>query len=384
MPNILDYIKNHGEKTFSDLMLNSIDIAIINELGYLPLGEQLHLTQPVTLQALKEDFQASGKKVHYSFTVTKQRVELLKAVLAAPRYQGLSLVSYINDIDPQFEKQFAAMVLSLPNINHYQVIFRGTDETLIGWKEDFKMTYASEIPAQRQALAYLIKILEASDCRYTVTGHSKGGNLALYAAANLPEDFQARIDQLFIFDAPGLHNRVLHSQGYQAIRDKVLCLRPKDSIVGSMLKNDLASCFIESKAIGTFQHDVATWEVNGTDWQFASGPSELSQALEETFSQWTQELSKQELKILFDTVFDLFLENDVATLDDFQADILKSAKTIMTAFSQLPADKRQLLNKSALSLLSIFVKSRFEQLNFPNPKQLSEKWRNLLGEREER
>lgn len=379
MPTFLDYAKVYGQKSFTEQVLNSIDLAIFNELGYLPLGQGQALVQPISLQELKEDFLASGQTLTYSFSITKERIALLETVLAAPRYQGIRLASYINDVDPEFEKQFAAMVIELPSINHHQVIFRGTDETFIGWKEDFKMTYLDEIPAQRQALVYLRKILEASPFTYTVTGHSKGGNLALYAASCLSEGLQAKIDQLVLFDAPGLHDRILASPGYQRISGKVLCLRPKDSIVGSVLKNDIPSYFIESKAIGTFQHNIASWEMEGKDWKFASGQSELSRAMEFTFGQWTQELSQKELKTIFDTVFDLFLENDVDTLDELQADVLRSARTIMAAFSQLPADKRQLLSKPAISLLSIFIKSRFQQVNPPSLDHVSDKIKGLFG-----
>lgn len=175
MPTFLDYAKVYGQKSFTEQVLNSIDLTIFNELGYLPLGQGQALVQPISLQELKEDFLASGQTLTYSFSITKERIALLETVLAAPRYQGISLASYINDVDPEFEKQFAAMVIDLPSINHHQVIFRGTDETFIGWKEDFKMTYLDGIPAQRQALVYLRKILEASPFTYTVTGHSKGG-----------------------------------------------------------------------------------------------------------------------------------------------------------------------------------------------------------------
>ncbi len=379
MPTFLDYAKIYGEKSFSELTLNSIDLAIINELGYLPLGQDQSLERPVSLQKLKEDFDASGQSVVYSFSVTKERVALLETVLDAPRYQGLSVRAYINDIDPQFEEQFAAMVMELPAIHHHQVVFRGTDETFIGWKEDFKMTYLDEIPAQRQALDYLQKILQENEETYTLTGHSKGGNLALYAASCLPEHLQARIDHLLLLDAPGLHDHILESPGYKTISPKVLCLRPKDSIVGSMLKHDIPSSFVESKALGTFQHNVSKWEVEGVDWKWASGQSELSRAMEVTFSQWTEELSQEELKTIFDTVFDLFLENDVATLDVLQADVLQSARTIMTAFSQLPAEKRQLLGKSATSLLSIFIKSRLQEVEVLKLDQLSDKLKGILG-----
>ncbi|MGT2928689.1 Mbeg1-like protein [Streptococcus dentasini] len=376
MPTLLDYINNNAQTSFASLPLNGLDLALMNELGYLPLGEGQAQAASIALQDLQEKF--ASDSVAYSFIVNKQRVAIFQAMSKAPRFKDLQLSHYVNSVDAEYEKQFAAMVMELPHISHCQVVFRGTDETLIGWKEDFKMTYMSEIPAQRQAALYLRHILLDGSGPVILTGHSKGGNLALYAAAHLPAALQARIKQIFIFDAPGLHEHVLKSAGYQAIRHKICSIRPKDSIVGSMLNNDITSTFVDSKAIGVFQHNTTTWEIDGHLWKIADGQTALSQALELTFRKWTQELPNQELKIFFDTIFDLFMENDLATLDDLKADVLKSTSLFTSALSQLPVEKRQILTKSTISLLELFMKSRVSQLRLPKIKLLLDPLKTFL------
>ncbi|MFC3931287.1 Mbeg1-like protein [Streptococcus dentapri] len=382
MPTILDYVKENAHKDFGELSLNSVDIAVLNELGYLPLGEGVDLNQPVSFQTLKKIFFAHDQVLAYSFTVRKERVDLLYAVLEAPRYQGLQLLSYVNEIDSEYEKQFAAMVVELPKIAHRQAIFRGTDETFIGWKEDFKMTYMSEIPAQRRAKQFLIESLEQAPYKLVLSGHSKGGNLALYAASQIESSLQNKIDQILILDAPGLHDRILESQGYQLIKDKILAIRPKESIVGVMLSSDVPSLLVDSKELGLFQHNVSAWEITGSHWKLAQGQTALSQTLEVTFRVWTHELSKQELKALFDTVFDLLLDNNITSIDVFQTDVLKSASLLLGALSKLPADKRRVLTKSTTSLLEIFIKSHREQLTLPSFKSLSGQFKNFFDNKE--
>lgn len=368
MTTIIDFVKTFGQVSFEDMPLSTIDMVMINELGYLPLDQWLEDSSKTGSiaqlgQAIIGRYQLQKD---YSFTVNRDRIELLEAMSQAERYQELSFSHYVSILDKDFEKQFAAVVMEIPSLDYAQVIFRGTDETFIGWKEDFKMTYMSEIPAQRQAKSYLTELLaEDRQKKVVVTGHSKGGNLGLFAASQVEASYQEQISYVLLLDAPGLHEAVLDSPGYQAIRLKVCALRPKDSIVGSMLNNTIKGIFVESQVPGLMQHNVMTWEIIGTAWSLVAGPSELSQALEVTFREWTKELGKPALKIYFDTIFDLFLQNDLDSIDEFRQQLLTNIRKILLALGQLPADKRQHLTDSTLKLLSIFVKSSASQVGLP-------------------
>lgn len=360
MATILDYLTQYGQEDFSQRPLGAVDILIINELGYLPFGDHLDLSQPVNLaQARLTIEEEEQTQPNYDFLVTKERVELVDLVTRSARFADLELVAYLNEVSQEFEKQFAALVFRLPSIGHTQLVFRGTDDSLIGWKEDFQLTYMREIPAQRQAKAYLEAFLGQCPDQLVVTGHSKGGNLAVVAASGLAQDLQDKISQVYMLDAPGLHQTVLASPGYARIRERVQVIRPKESIVGVMLEHDLPCLIVDSQGAGISQHNAGNWLIEDGDFLPVAEGTKLSQALEVTFKEWTNALTSQELKMLIDTVFDSLLSQGIESLNDFQ-DFATLSKAL-TALGQVPTDKKSLIQKSISQLWTIFWKQEMEQ-----------------------
>lgn len=363
MANFIDYVKANTEQSFADLPLNEVDIACLNELGYLPLGEWLQQPSLTRDSLCLKDYLDKEALVHFKhdFLVTKERLLLLESLLSSQRFADLSLSCYVNEVSPEFERQFAAMVLSLPSLKHTQVIFRGTDDSLIGWQEDFRMTYMREIPAQRMANRYLADFLKDFDGQAVVSGHSKGGNLAVYASSHLLSSYQEKISAVYMLDAPGLHQSVLSSFGYGNIQSKILAIRPKESIVGIMLRAGVDAKIVDSVSFGINQHNVANWQVDLQLGQFikVSKGTDFSLALEKTFQTWNEELSSQELKIFFDTFFNLFMDNGIDSLNDFlgrNRDIPQKLGHVMTDYFQdLDDDKRRLMRKSLAVLVSHFA-----------------------------
>lgn len=136
------------------------------------------------------------------------------------RYKNLKLFGYVNDIDLEMQKQFAAMVYKI-NLDTYVIAFRGTDDSIIGWKEDFHMTYMEHVPAQQTAVHYVQKVMKAfPKATFILTGHSKGGNLATYASSQVEPALQDRIKQIYSFDAPGLTIRLLKQRDIKALLQK--------------------------------------------------------------------------------------------------------------------------------------------------------------------
>ena len=380
MATINDYLVKHKNDTFEQFPFNEADILCLNELGYFcfeDLDNTLDFSREIRLHDILMPYEAGEKVFNHSFLVTKARVELLKNVASSQRFADLRLSAYVNDVDAEYERQFAAMVFSLPKIDHYQLVFRGTDDTLIGWKEDFKLTYVREIPAHRAAVTYLERYLASHLMPITVSGHSKGGNLALYAVAHVKEKWRSQIKQVYMLDAPGLQEKELENVGYQLIRERVRVIRPEESIVGVMLYNDIEPVVVKSQASGIMQHALTTWQLNPEIGKLIEAEqTELSRNLEKTFKQWTDELSSQELKILFDTLFDTLMSSGITSINDVTIDREFGAKlaTSIASFYSIGTEKKLLLAKSAKLFLEAFVghsklgnlgKDRIS-LNFPD------------------
>lgn len=355
----LDYNKN---RSFKDFAFNEADILCLNELGYFcfeELDTSIDFSKEVNLHEVLMPYVTGEKPFNHSFLVTEERVKLLQKVVASKRFVNLNLSDYVNDVDAEYERQFSAMVFTLPEINHHQLVFRGTDDTMIGWKEDFKLTYVQEIPAHRAAVAYLEAYFEKYAGKVTVSGHSKGGNLALYAVAHVNDLLREQIEKVYMLDAPGLQEKGLESDGYKAIRERVTVIRPEESIVGIMLYNDIEPIVVKSNASGIMQHALTSWQFNEETGELilAERQTDLSQNLEKTFKQWMKELSSQELKILFDILFDTLMSSGIHSINDVTIDREFGAKlaTSIASFYSIGTEKKLLLAKSAKSFLQAFV-----------------------------
>ena len=362
MATINDYLDYNKNRSFKDFAFNEADILCLNELGYFcfeELDASIDFSKDVNLHEVLMPYVTGEKPFNHSFLVTEERVKLLQKVVASKRFVNLNLSDYVNDVDAEYERQFSAMVFTLPEINHHQLVFRGTDDTMIGWKEDFKLTYVQEIPAHRAAVAYLEAYFEKYAGKVTVSGHSKGGNLALYAVANVNDLLREQIEKVYMLDAPGLQEKGLESDGYKAIRERVTVIRPEESIVGIMLYNDIEPIVVKSNASGIMQHAVTSWQFNEETGELilAERQTDLSQNLEKTFKQWMKELSSQELKILFDILFDTLMSSGIHSVNDVTIDREFGAKlaTSIASFYSIGTEKKLLLAKSAKLFLQAFV-----------------------------
>ena len=359
MAHLIDYLEKVENLTFDQEPLNILDKVCINEIGYLTYEKWLtasDLKKPINLY----DF-AEGKELNpdYSFMVTKERMELAEAMVRSRRFASLSLSNYRSVLDKEVEKQFAAMIFSLPELDYHQLVFRGTDDSVIGWKEDFQLTYSREIPAHRSAMTFLEDHLPNLSGRITVSGHSKGGNLALYSAVQSSTALREKIAELLLLDSPGLMKSLLEKPSYQELKAKMIVIRPQDSVVGVMLYWDRPAQLVAAEGIGFAQHNALTWEVDlvANDFAYEDQPTELSQRLEETFQEWIETLPNQELKQVCDLVFDTILDSGIESLDDIGIQALPQIGQMLQEFGNLSDKQKKVLQDGFNQLLWIFWKS---------------------------
>lgn len=367
MAHLIDYLEKVENLTFDQEPLNILDKVCINEIGYLTYEKWLtssDLKKPINLH----DF-AEGKELNpdYSFMVTKERVELAEAMVRSRRFASLSLSNYRSVLDKEVEKQFAAMIFSLPELGYHQLVFRGTDDSVIGWKEDFQLTYSREIPAHRSAMTFLEDHLPNLSGRITVSGHSKGGNLALYSAVQSSTSLREKIAELLLLDSPGLMKSLLEKPSYQELKAKMIVIRPQDSVVGVMLYWDRPAQLVAAEGIGFAQHNALTWEVDLTtnDFVYEDQPTELSQRLEETFQEWIETLPNQELKQVCDLVFDTILDSGIESLDDIGIQALPQIGQMLQEFGNLSDKQKKVLQDGFNQLLWIFWKSGNKKSTLP-------------------
>lgn len=361
MKNMLDYIKEFGHLSFEERAFSEIDALVLTELEYLPLEKVVPNDENgenfVTVKEIAEYMQEHKQELfdENPMMITEERHEVSQVIADAPRFQSLKFFGVVSEWDKDTTKQFAAITVEVePSVR--LVVFRGTDDTLIGWKEDFLMTYSPLVAAQTDAKEYLAKQASLWDGDLMISGHSKGGNLAIYAAATQVEDVQLRIVDIFCFDSPGLYRSVLETKGYQNIVPLAMRYIPQDSLVGLMLESEVPYVIVKSNATGAMQHSAMTWEIEDGQFIKMEKLTKNSQLNDQTFKKWTESVSDEELELFWNVFFELLFSVGIDTVNDLYGQFMHYVQEFLKAAGNMDEEKRELLTRIALLLVS----TRFE------------------------
>ena len=361
MKNMLDYIKEFGHVSFEERAFSEIDALVLTELEYVPLERVVPSDENgenfVTVKEIAEYMKGRKKELidENPMMMTEERHELSQVIADAPRFQSLKFFGVVSEWDKDTTKQFAAITVEVePSVR--LVIFRGTDDTLIGWKEDFLMTYSPLVAAQTDAKEYLAKQASLWGGDLMISGHSKGGNLAIYAAATQEEDVQLRIVDIFCFDSPGLYRSVLETKGYQNIVPLAMRYIPQDSLVGLMLESEVPYVIVKSNATGAMQHSAMTWEIEDGQFIKMEKLTKNSQLNDQTFKKWTESVSDEELELFWNVFFELLFTAGIDTVNDLYGQFMHYVQEFLKAAGEMDEAKREVLTRVALLLVS----TRFE------------------------
>ena len=352
MSTIFDYLKEVTDDSIYDRPFKELDVLALTELTYLPFGHIVPQGDTTGIQVRLSDAMELIDRTT-DFIVSNQHLQLVDELASSKRFKNIKLLNYVDEYDLDVQKQFAAMTYRL-TMDVYLVVFRGTDDTLIGWKEDFHMTYMDHVPAQKRAASYLQHVMkEFPKGRFLVAGHSKGGNLATYACSYLPDSLFERVDAIYSYDAPGLNKAIIETEGYQRTSPNIRRFVPQGSIVGMMLEVPEPTTIVKSSALGSFaQHDAFTWEIKDYSFVTVSETSPDSQQTDLTLKQWVRETSADERKKFFDTFFGIFLDAGITSINDL-TDLkqLAKAKEILQNAQDLDPTEREMLERLAKQLI---------------------------------
>lgn len=358
MSTIFDYLDYIAYDSIYDRPFKELDVLALTELTYLPFDRIVPQGDTTNIEVRLSDAVELVDRTT-DFIVTDQHLQLVDVLATSKRFKNVKLLNYVDEYDPDVQKQFAAMTYRL-TMDVYLVVFRGTDDTLIGWKEDFHMTYMDHVPSQRRAASYLQNVMkEFPKGRFLVAGHSKGGNLATYACSYLPDQLSEQVHAIYCYDAPGLNKSIIKTEGYQRIAHLIHRFVPQGSIVGMMLEVPEPATIVKSRAFGGFaQHDAFTWMVEKDGFVTLDQTNPDSQQTYETLKQWVRETSADERKKFFDTFFGIFLDAGITSINDLRN--LKNFSKIKDIFQNaqdLDPTEREMLERLAKQLIDTRVQA---------------------------
>jgi len=269
--------------------------------------------------------------------------ELFQNVAESRRFGGLRLCAYVNLVEKDWEAQFSAITIFLESESPF-VAFRGTDETLIAWKEDFNMTFQSPIPAQLCALKYLGEIADRLGDSFFLGGHSKGGNLAVYAAMNCDAPIRGRIRTIYNMDGPGFWPEVREKSAYDEIAERIVKILPRSSFIGMMFEQENSYKVTESNNIGLLQHDPFSWVVRDGKFVEAADVSRGRKFIDETVNQWILTFNWEQIREFIRVAFSVLEASRKEDLIQISEDKKKSFLEMALAIKRLDAEeKRRLL-----------------------------------------
>lgn len=308
MSDVRDYVRWRGDLTFSQDPPNPVDALVFSALSYIHFGDLLKTDTPRLLRDVAEEFMQQENLE--SRVRSKSDTELLPLAGVSTRF-GLTRLCYYRDIlDPQQDTQFAAVTFLLDDGSAF-LAFRGTDSTVVGWKEDFNMSFQQTVPAQRLALQYTREVASDYVGPIRLCGHSKGGNMAVFAAARSSPQLQKRILDVYNNDGPGFSDYMMGDPGYRAMVPRIHTFVPQSSIIGMLMDHEEPYTIIKSKQIGLMQHDIYNWEIIGPGFVRMEEITADSRFLNETIRNWAAGLSNQERNQIVDAMFSLLAEGNV-------------------------------------------------------------------------
>lgn len=303
--NLVQYLKEYGSKSFREVPFSEVDALVLAQLSYLKMKGIVSGFDGKTAVGWQEMAQhPQAEQMFADPLYGKQHRRVFGLVSASRRYRNVRACCYKEWFDEEREEQFAAVTFLLGATSVY-VSFRGTDETLVGWKEDFNMSYMKTIPAQKSALAYLKGAARYTSGRMILGGHSKGGNLAVYAAARAPEQIQSRIRRIYSFDGPGFRKDFYERAGFARIRRKCCKIIPEQAIVGTLFANDGGYRVVRSYGAGMDQHDLMQWMIRRGRFVYLKEVRGRNARKSAIFNGWINSLSRQQIRMFVETLYRL-------------------------------------------------------------------------------
>lgn len=354
MANMFDYLKWRGDLTFTQDGVNGVDALIFSTLCYVCYRGRVeeYPYTPISLREAAEDF-FSGE-IQESRIRDRNDLSLLREAAATARFGQTMICMYRDQLIPEEETQFAAMTFLLDDGSGF-VAFRGTDNSLVGWKEDFNMSFQETIPSQRLAVQYVRDVWTELQRPMRLGGHSKGGNLAVFAAAKSAPGIQKQILEVFNNDGPGFTGYMMGDPGYLAMVPKIKTFIPQSSVIGMLLEHEEPYTVIRSKSVGVLQHDAYSWEVLGNQFIPVPEVTHTSLLLDAAIKSWFAERTDQERNQLVDVMFNLLGTGGIdRALDIFQP------KNIRTYLKTLSSDEktRRILSEEFQSFLEAVKRTR--------------------------
>ncbi len=362
MANILDYMDWRGDITFTKDKFNEIDGLILTQFAYVPFNGIIKsgVENAITVEQAVNTYMDTvidDESQHTALMISCNQI--LRKMAVSERFRNLKVIDYVEKYDSVTSKQFGAVTFILDSGTAF-VAYRGTDDTIAGWEEDFKLCYMTPVASQVEAAKYLTRSMEELPCRMYIGGHSKGGNLSVYAAMSMEDKYRSRIIKVLNYDGPGFLQYIVNGTEYKRIVNKVRSYMPQGSIVGMIMYHDEEQDVVMSSQKGFQQHAALSWQVLGKDFvmlkQFKKGSLIFNQACKK----WVNEISVKEREDFIDIVFQILRASESDTISGITSELPKAINRIVKSYSGLDKTTKKMIKSTAGQMIKLSTKALSE------------------------
>lgn len=352
--NFLTYLKWRGDLPIKDFAFNEVDALLLSELVYIHFEGIVPGTEETCITIREANARYVKSTVREMFYY-KEKEELFDAMASCPRFADMTLCNYVSTYDEKAQEQFAAMHVNiLPNLTF--IAFRGTDSTVVGWREDLNMSFMMPVPAQKSAVEYVEQTAKGLFKKYCFGGHSKGGNLAVYSGVFCDPKLQKKIVRIYNFDGPGFNRKMINEEAYKRIENRISTFVPEKSIVGLLMEHEEAYKVVKSTEFALLQHEGFSWVIERDAFASVDDVNKYSKSLSLAVKAWLAEMNPAERKEAVDAFFDVFVRADINDFMEIVDMDVKKAGRLIKEVAKVPHEQRDRVTKLVKLLIEEHTK----------------------------
>ena len=354
--NMYDYLKWRGDLSFAQDGFNIVDNLLFSYACYTDLSEVIKEDETITLKEAAERYFETHKEeeVLKSGSFIAHAPVILRRMGESNRFGDVKMSGYIRNVDKSSTEQFSAVCFEYEPRKAY-IAFCGTDDTIIGWKEDFQMSY-KVINAQKKAVKYLNSVAKKPFFTYNVGGHSKGGTLAVYAAMKANKNIRKKLINVYSNDGPGLSGMSMDQEAYDSIKSRIIKIIPEFCIVGLLFDNEEDNLVIKSDKALMMQHDAVSWQILGTHFEEGKLAKE-SLLIHQGLFEFLNSMDISQREKLVTKMFETFDKAGIENTTDFT----QKGFPLVIKFLKEVVSVDESARQSFIDLLSVFGKLASEK-----------------------
>jgi hypothetical protein len=372
MGNVISYVYEFGGFTFTEKPFCEIDGLIFSHLSYFVFDNivpGLDDNKPAILLSDVAQYMDWHDFISVKWEEDKNK-ELFYKVAFSRRYRDTRVNYLVNEIDTGGDMQFCAVTFMLANGDVF-ISFRGTDDNIVGWREDFNMAYSTPVGAQIKSTEYVEKVArllaKKRSLRFYFGGHSKGGNLAVYAAMTCNEKIKHRIGRIYNMDGPGFRPDFMETLKYDAIKEKIIKILPDESFVGMLMETKDDYELIKSSEIGVSQHICFSWQVQGDRFERSESEVPKRKDLYDRINNWIFGMEKEKVGDFIDNLFKLVEITEAKTITDLRnvkgSELARKAYSVMQEYNSMNEETKHMFWEISMFMAQMLARDRQERTN---------------------